>query len=131
MGEVLPKPSVQMRRPLLVVALLYAGRHPGGQPCAAASVRASGCSLALALLCLAWERARPYLLCLLVFLTGWTNLTLRTAILSPCDLRLLLGEEAVIASVRGTLRETPALKVNEGNRRQPWRTSARIVTWWP
>ena len=58
-------------------------------------------------LALAWPRARLVGLGALILLTGWTNHTLRTAVLSPHDLRRILGEPPQIVTLRGMLRETP------------------------
>ncbi len=55
---------------------------------------------------------RPWLLWPLLALTGWANLASRTAVVSPNDLRALLGDENAIVAVRGTLRETPHLKIS-------------------
>ena len=56
-------------------------------------------SLTLAVLTLALPRVRLIGLGTLIVLTGWTNHTLHTAILSPHDLRLSLGEQPEQASV--------------------------------
>lgn len=49
------------------------------------------------------KRFRPFLLCALLLLAGWTDLVFRTAIISPHDLRRLVGDQAEIATIRGTL----------------------------
>ena len=56
------------------------------------------------------QKFRPFLLCALLALSGWTNLIFHTALISPNDLRRLIGDETEIATVRGTLGETPQLK---------------------
>ena len=83
-------------------------------------------SLSLAVLTLAWPRARLVGLGILIVLTGWTNHALRTAILSPHDLRRILGEQPEIVTLRGMLRETPTQRVYERNQQESWRTMARI-----
>ena len=83
-------------------------------------------SLGLLALTLAWARVRVVGLCALIVLTGWTNHTLRTAILSPHDLRRVLGEQPQIVTVRGTLRETPVQRVIERDEQETWRTLARV-----
>ena len=70
-------------------------------------------SLVLLLLVFAFEKFRPVWLCALLVLTGWTNLIFHTATISPNDLRHLIGEETEIATVRGTLLQTPQLKIFE------------------
>jgi competence protein ComEC len=115
-----------MKRPLLPVALLYAGgiliACVVSLPPALLLVE----SLALGILALAWRRMRLALLCSLVVLAGWTNYTLQTDSISPHDLRCLLGEEPQIATIRGILREAPVQRVVERNEEESWRTLARI-----
>src|SRR5271154_1864270 len=64
-------------------------------------------------LALILKKFRPILICLLLALAGWTNLIFHTAIISPNDLRNLIGNETEIVSVRGTLTQTPQLKISE------------------
>jgi ComEC/Rec2-related protein len=59
------------------------------------------------------EKLRPILICVLLALVGWTNLIFHTAVISPNDLRNLIGNEAEIVSVRGLLTQTPQLKISE------------------
>ena len=77
-------------------------------------------------LALVLEKFRPWLIWLLIVLAGWTNLVSRTAIISPHDLRALLGNDAAIVTVRGKLTETPRLRVFERDDAESWRTLARI-----
>ncbi len=65
------------------------------------------------ILALALEKFRPVLICLLLALAGWINLVVHTADISPDDLRKLTGNEPQIAAVRGTLVQTPQLKISE------------------
>src|SRR5262245_63714125 len=53
------------------------------------------------------SRIRPILIWLLVMLTGCTNLAVRTAVISPFDLRVLQGDSVELVSVRGLLTKTP------------------------
>ena len=102
-----------MKRPLAAVVSFYAlGILLAKlfQPPLTALWVASFLVLAAALV---FGRWRPGLLCLLLALAGATNLMVHTAVLSPNDLRALLGGEAAIVSVRGTLAETPHLKIME------------------
>ena len=75
---------------------------------------------------LALEKFRPLLIWPLLMFAGWTNLASRTAVVSPDDLRALLGNDAAIVTVRGTLIETPHLKINERDGRELWRTAAQV-----
>ena len=59
------------------------------------------------------ERIRALLIWPLLALAGWTNFASRTAVVSPDDLRSLIGSEAAIVTARGTLIETPRVKIVE------------------
>jgi competence protein ComEC len=115
-----------MRRPLLIVALLYVSGI-----LAAAAVELPPLPLALlalgvAVLAAAWARVRLVLLGALLVLAGWTNSTLHTAVLSPNDLRALLGPQSDIVTVRGILCESPSHRVYEMDEKESWRTLARV-----
>src|SRR6266540_2228787 len=115
-----------MNRPLAFVALLYvSGVLLGGL----LSLRLPwlfALSLGLAGASFVWRAARVYLLSLLVVLTGWTNLATRTAVISPCDLRTLIGTNLALVVLRGTLCDTPTQRVYEHRDKETWRTLARI-----
>jgi len=115
-----------MKQPLLPAAVLYAGGILAGAVAPVWPWVLLGVSLGLAVVTLAWGRGRAALLCLLVFLAGWTNLALHTAVLSPNDLRRILGDQPAIVSVRGTLRETPALRAHERGEKEFWRATAQV-----
>jgi competence protein ComEC len=72
------------------------------------------------------EKLRPFLIWPLLALVGWTNLASRTAIVSPNDLRALLGDTNAIVTVRGTLIETPHLRITERDDRQTERSVAQV-----
>jgi ComEC/Rec2-related protein len=72
------------------------------------------------------EKLRLVLLCLLLALAGWTNFADRTAIISPNDLRTLLGHETALVTVRGVLAETPRLKIVVREDQETWRNVARV-----
>ena len=110
-----------------MVALLYAGGILAARMAPASPFVLLGVSLALVPVALAWGRARPGLLCLLAFLAGAANLKLHTAVISPHDLRRVFGDRAALARVRGTLSETPSLRVYEQGERASWRTMARVA----
>ena len=115
-----------MKRPLVPVALLYgSGILIAGLIVVPPHLLLSG-SVGLMVLALAWPRGRLLALSLLIFLTGWTNYSLHTAILSPNDLRLMIGDQPDIFTLRGILRETPAQRVYEHNQQESWRTMARL-----
>jgi ComEC/Rec2-related protein len=66
-----------------------------------------GFSVALALAALASSLARPWLLLPLLFLVGWVNLATREAILSPIDLRKVMGDRVALVTLRGRLDTAP------------------------
>jgi len=72
------------------------------------------------------RRARWHLLWVLVFLAGLTNLSWRTAILSPYDLRAIGGVERSLVSVRGVLLETPSARVSFRNEQESRSFLARL-----
>ena len=72
------------------------------------------------------EKFRPLLLWVLLALAGWTNLASRTAMVSPNDLRALLGETNAIVTVRGTLIETPHWRIAERDGQQTERSVAPV-----
>jgi ComEC/Rec2-related protein len=72
------------------------------------------------------EKLRPLLIWLLIAFVGWTNLASRTAIVSPNDLRALLGDTNAIAIVRGNLVETPHIKIIERDDQQTEHTLAQV-----
>ena len=117
-----------MKRPLFIVAVLYvvgilwAEYLPLPGPLLA--WLAAGMALALAGLFNAW--ARPLLLALVLLLTGAVNLTQRTTVLAPADLRILITTDAEILSLRGRLKETPGQRVYEHEGEANWRTLAEL-----
>lgn len=103
-----------------VIGLLIAGFF---QPPLAALFVASFLVLVLVLVL---EKFRPWLIWLLLALVGWTNLASRTTVLSPNDLRSLLGNNAAIAAIRGNLVETPHIKIIERDDQETNRTVAQV-----
>jgi hypothetical protein len=100
-----------MKRPLVAVVSCYTiGLLLGGafQPPLTALLIVAFVVLVLAL---ALEKFRPFLIWPLLALAGWINLASRIAIVSPDDLRTLIGNDAAIVTVQGTLTETPHLKI--------------------
>jgi len=57
---------------------------------------------------------------------GWTNLASRMAIVSPNDLRALLGDTNAIVTMRGTLIETPHWRITERDGQQTERSVAQV-----
>jgi ComEC/Rec2-related protein len=115
-----------MKRPLAAVVSCYAiGLLLAGifQPPLTALFAAAFVLLALVLVL---EKLRPFLIWPLLALAGWTNLASRTAVVSPDDLRALIGNDAAIVSVRGNLIETPHLKIAERDGQETEHSLAKV-----
>jgi competence protein ComEC len=103
----------KMKRPMgIVVAFYTAGLLLAGgfQPPVAALFVISFIVLILAIVL---KKFRPILICVLLALAGWTNLIVHTAVISPDDLRNIIGNEIEIVTVRGILIQTPQIKISE------------------
>ncbi len=72
------------------------------------------------------KKFRPWLIWPLIALAGWTNLASRTAVVSPRDLCALLGDDTAIVTVRGTLLETPHVKIIERDGQETEHSLARV-----
>jgi competence protein ComEC len=71
-------------------------------------------------------RLRSHFIRLLLIFIGWTNFTWHTVITHPTDLRVLLGNEPQLLTIRGTLAETPQLRVYPSDEGESLRTTARL-----
>ncbi len=96
-----------MKRPLVAVVSCYVIGLLLGEISQPPLVALFSFSLGLLALALLLHRLRLLLIWPLLALIGWTNLIYHTAIISPNDLRASLDNNAAIATVRGTLTETP------------------------
>jgi len=114
------------RHPLVPVALAYllgvlGGWHftlpPPVLLCAAG---------ALALAAGLWAAGRGWLLWPLLVSLGWVNLTLRTAGLSPVDLRVVAQDAPELVTLRARLVETPTLRIFERDEQAAWRAHALV-----
>lgn len=115
-----------MKSPLPLAALLYALGIVLGNACPASLPCLFAASCAAALLALACGKLRKFALALLLPLAAWTNFTSRTAIVSPQDLRLLLGRAPQYVSVRGQLCSPPVYHESQGNPRAAGRSTADL-----
>src|SRR6478736_1305035 len=113
---------MQMKRPLIRVALYYAGGLLLAEALQPPLVLLFGVSFALLALALCAAKTRPLLLGPLLVMLGWTNLVHRTALLAPQDLRHQLGNEPALVTLRGALRETPSLRIHERDGQELART---------
>jgi competence protein ComEC len=115
-----------MKRPLIWVTLPYMAGILAAQFISLPLFPLLAFALALALLTVFWAQARLYLLIPLLVLAGAVNGLMRTAIVSPHDLRNILGDGPELVTIQGTLIETPSLRVYEQDGKVSWRTMSRI-----
>lgn len=115
-----------MKRPLGIVAVLYASGIVLGNFIEFPLACLFAVSLALAAATLLLPRLRSQLLWPLLIFTGWTNFAYHSAIISPTDLRLQLTGQPQLATVRGTLAETPAERVYTTDKGETFSTIARL-----
>ncbi len=115
-----------MKRPLLIVVLVYVAGILLGKFFPAPWIPLLFISIGLAVAALSWSRARLFFLIPLLALTGWVNYALHSARISPNDLRALVGDRIELVTVRGALRETPSQRVYERDGGQKTRTMAQL-----
>jgi len=115
-----------MRRPLVIVALLYAAGLLLAEAVQPPMLYLVASGFALALIALCWPRARQWLLIPLIIVVGWANLVSRTAVISPHDVRSLLTADPVDTAVRGKLVETLRVKMFIRDEEEQFRTLAVV-----
>ena len=115
-----------MKRPLLSAGLLYVAGVLIGNFVLVPLVILLLVSVAFAIVAIVWAKVRVCLLYPLFLLTGWTGYTFHTAIISPHDLRRVLGTGPEIVTVQGTLSETPTIRYSEVGEKTLWHTMARV-----
>jgi len=108
------------------VALVYAGGLLAGEYLQPPIALLCLASLAVTAGAIGCRAVRGRLLWLLVFLAGWTNLALRTALISPKDLRLVSRKPIQIVTIRGKLSETPSQRVFIRDDKERARWLARV-----
>ena len=108
------------------MALCYAGGVVLGEWAHPPLAGLFAAGLAAGLAALAWKSGRGWLLGALLLLAGWANLERHTAVVSPRDLRVLLGGQPEDVKLRGVLSATPAPRIFERGAREFWHTSALV-----
>lgn len=109
------------------MALAYVAGVVGGAYWALPLPWLFGVSLLLAGAGLLSRRRQARLLWPLLAAAGWTNLVARTAVVSPHDLRVVVGEQVELASLRGRLCATPTLRAPAPDEERPWSRSLAFV----
>lgn len=100
-----------MNRPLVSVAIAYAAGLLLAQMFHAPLTALLTAAFLLLVLVFILKKFRHWLIWPLLVLLGWSNFAVRTSALAPDDLRTLQGEQPALARVRGTLLETPSLRI--------------------
>ena len=72
------------------------------------------------------KNRRGWLLWPLLVNLGWTNMALRSAVLSPADLRVVAQPVPELTTLRARLAETPTLRVFERDGQESWRAHAVV-----
>ena len=117
-----------MKRPLGIVAVLYACGVLIGNYVPLRLSCLIAISAAFLIGIIVTPRLRIHLLRLLFIFLGWTNFAWHTAIINPTDLRVILGNDPQLLTIRGTLAETPQLRVYPSDEGESLRTVARVNT---
>ncbi len=120
-----------MNRPFVSVVLAYAAGLLLAQLFSAPLAALFAISFFILVLVLVLEKFRTILIWPLLVLTGWTNFAAHTAILAPDDLRTVIGEKPALTTVRGTLLETPSLRIylRDAETVQRMVASVRVTAW--
>ena len=102
-----------MKHPLAGVMLGYASGVLLGHFIQPAPVPLWSLTIAAGILAFWTTRYQTGILWLFLVLSGWANLVSHTAIISPNDLRQILGNPPDLVAVRGVVAEPPQLKIVE------------------
>ncbi len=116
----------RVKQPLVAVALCYGVGVVLGHFVEAPLAAGFTVAIALTLAAFFANQLRPLLLPVLLLLTGWLNLSSRTALLSPHDLRTVLGSDAQLVTARGRIISTPVERVSMRNEKELWRALAEV-----
>ena len=101
-----------MKRPFVTVVSFYAIGLLLAEFFKAPLIALFSASFIILVLFFVLKKFRPFLLCVLLVFSGWSNLIIHTAAISPNDLRRLIGGETKIITVHGVLAQTPQLKLS-------------------
>jgi competence protein ComEC len=115
-----------MNRPLASVVVAYAAGLLLARVFQPPPAVLLGAAAAVLTAALASAKLRSFLVWPLLALAGWANFICQTAVVSPNDLRTLLGNEPALVTVRGELVETPRLKITVRDGQENWRGVARV-----
>jgi competence protein ComEC len=115
-----------MNRPLVSVVLAYAAGLLLAQLFQPPPPALLGLTAVFLIATISSKKLRPFFFWPLLLLAGWTNFICHTAVISPNDLKTLLGNQPALITVRGNLAETPRLKIVVHDEQETWRNVARV-----
>jgi Domain of unknown function (DUF4131) len=115
-----------MKYPLVAVVVCYAAGLLLAQIFRPPPAAIFAVSFFLLFLVLVLKKLRPIFIWPLLAVVGWTNLIVHTAVISPDDLRATIGKTSAIVAVRGTLVETPKLKISGHDGEQTEHSIAQV-----
>jgi competence protein ComEC len=115
-----------MKYPLVAVVVCYAAGLLLAEIFQPSLTALFAASFFILVLVLVLEKLRPFLIWPLLMLAGWTNLIFHTAVISPNDLRAIIGNPDAIVAVRGNLVETPKKKISERDGEENEHSLARV-----
>jgi hypothetical protein len=118
--------KIKMKRPLAAVVSFYAAGLLLAEIFQPPPATLFAISFSVLILALVLGKLRPVLICLLLALASWTNLVFHTAVISPGDLRNLIGGKTEIVSVRGILIQAPQIKISARDGRQTEHSLAQV-----
>jgi competence protein ComEC len=101
-----------MKQPLVMVAVLYGTGIILGHFLEAPLLRSIIIAIVSAFLALVVRAWRGALVAIAVFLFGWANMSSRTAVISPWDLRTTWQERETIATIQAIVLDTPSERVS-------------------
>ncbi len=84
-------------------------------------------SFSVLILAFALKKFRPFLVLVLLAFAGWANLALHEAVVSPNDLRRLVGGQTELVSIRGTVARMPQVKIAARNNAEHSLTQVRVT----
>ena len=110
------------RHPLVPVALAYGAGVLCGWKFPLPLAVLFGVAVALIAATVLLTHWRGWLLWPLLVSLGWTNVVLRSAVISPVDLRVIAKDVPELVTLRTRLTETPTLRVFVRDEKESWRT---------
>jgi ComEC/Rec2-related protein len=116
----------KMKRPLVAVVSCYTVGLLLGEAFEPPLTALFAVTFVVLVAALVLGKFRPQLIWLLLALAGWINVASRTAIVSPADLRALIGNDATIVTVQGSLIETPHIKIVERDGQETEHSLAQV-----